>query len=195
MDYRSPISDIYDEPLISDTYPSSGSLLDAVAIYYPTQFDLYKLDTVKYVGNGADAYCFFYPNGSVVKFTQNQEHAKVSWKLCKENITNLSFVETFEVKKLCALGLYMIREERLCKLSPKEYDNLDAVLTGRQCHPKYSKIIDKFVIDLHTLKILDYDLDCLAAHNIMKAVNTSELKLMDFGYTKTTFSEDYEVWR
>lgn len=184
-----------DEP-IYERFSDPQVLLDSVATYYPKQYDEMNLDQAQLIGTGADANVY-YVNGEVVKFTQNREHAKVSWKLAQDTQQerfHSYLVHTSNVGHLPDLGLWCITEERLNSLTQATKGRLDRYFNFGEEHPYVSSNIDCIVRELDRLGVREWGADCVSPHNLMVNPLGGDLVAFDFGHTHTHFPEDYPVW-
>lgn len=174
------------------TYKSPEELLSKVALYYPTLYNHYGLQNAYFLARGSDAYTFFV-DGKIFKFTQSRSHAKVSLTLVTQPQKHL--VQTHSVFQVPDLSLWLIIEEKLQSLDAITYQRLRKHIEGMAIDITASKVVDCIIQDLETLKVHDWGLDCVHAHNLMRRPTDKNIVAMDFGYTRSALSEDFPVWR
>jgi serine/threonine protein kinase len=187
--------------ILSERFPAPGSLLDSVATYYPDAYNAHKLDQLVFVGSGADAYVYN-NRGTVYKFTQNEEHARVANYLASRNEAFDHIVRVYEVYQLKHVGLWLIQEECLVKApvpvrqSLYNYFNADSPFPEGQMDENAESYVDNqiqgIIVDLSKIAVKRWNLDCLTPHNLLLDPKTNNLKVFDFGYTTSTFLPDYK---
>lgn len=175
---------------IYERFQSSDELLSQVAIYYPDQYNALNLDQAQFLGRGAEAYVF-HIGDKVYKFTMSREDAQVSWELTKRPQDHLVNVD--DVVHLPNVGVWMIVEERLNKMDDWMKKRVDSYFEGTDLSAAELRIWS-VIQDLEDLGVSQWNDDCVSSHNLMVCPNTGLLKAMDFGFTKSSFVEDYAVW-
>lgn len=182
---------------IYERFDSAQHIIDQISQCYPAQASDYLMQSyLRPYGRGAEAYVFS-PGDckTVVKFTQSLAHAKVSNYLAKHKIQRPHIVRTYEVAHLPQLGLWMIVEEILHRPDPIMRTEIEGYFTGQTAPMDFvDNQVSGMIQDLSGIGVREWREDCVAAHNILVHPITRQFMAFDFGFTKTDFNDDFDVW-